>query len=541
MDNFTLLIGGQSMDTGRYGHLPKADEIIRDPGKAIALKMSRMPRTRRYVARACPFLLRLSGDADLQYARLHIKRHGFPAYSQGELESSLYGRYCIAGPRENALALKAAANARKAYSRFSLDKRFDIFRSFVERVIQHRPLITEASVAEGHPLKMVNWEFQQFIEGQAASRETEDFLRAYVFEPYPLTDKEYLVRQPLGAFGVTTPYNAAVVLGLLSIGSAIISGNTLVVKPSLSTPVSTLILAGLLQEALDEHGAPEGCINVVIGDAKRIVDQWIASPLLDGLVIYASSELGATIGSRAVLEHKKPILELAGSDATLVWNDADLERASEDIVRSRFVGSGQFCAATKRLFVHAEVHDELVALLVKKAQRLKLGLPSDPDTDLAAIGSLSALRSLTAVLDEALAHGAELALGGNRVNYKGERDVLGLYLEPTIVTHVDPRLSIMQEELFGPILPVTRVQEIDEAIELVNDSRYGLRASLWATDGDVKRKFIEEVRVGGVIVNDDHLYFGPRTPNLGGVKASGIIGTKYFAQEMTYLKYVRLG
>jgi len=161
------------------------------------------------------------------------------------------------------------------------------------------------------------------------------------------------------------------------------------------------------------------------------------------------------------------------------------------------------------VFVHDDVHDELLKLLVQKARELRIGLPSDPETDVCPIGSIPALHSLIRGLEEALANGAELLLGGSRVNYKGEKDQLGLYLEPTILTRVDPRLAIMQEELFGPILPVTSVSDIDLA--------------------------------GGVIVNDDHLYFGPETTNLGGVKASGIIGTKYFAQEMTYLKYVHRG
>jgi acyl-CoA reductase-like NAD-dependent aldehyde dehydrogenase len=537
---FELLINGRNVDTGRYGFLLHADAALRDPGRAIAAKMADMSAAKRLFAGVWPGVLTRSHDPDIQYAGRYAKRHGLPACSAGDLEASYYGRYPIAGPDENLAAMEAAAEAARTYSEFPLDTRFSIFRSFVQRILASRGLLTEASVAEGHPVKAIDWEFERFIEGQAASPRTEELLRRYVFEPYSLGGDDYLIRQPLGAFGVTTPYNAAVVLGLLSIGSAVMSGNTLVVKPSIHTPVSTIILSRLLHEALDEHGAPPGCVNVVVGEAREIVDQWVASPLLDGLVIYAGSKLGVHIGSRALMHYKKAILELAGSDATLVWHDADLEAASEDIVKSRFVGSGQFCAATKRVFVHSAVHDQLLDLVVEKARRLRVGLPSDPNTDITAIGSLSALRSLVSALADALRGGAELVLGGHVVNHTGDPDELGLYLEPTVITNADPSSAVMQEEVFGPILPIAVVDGIDEAIDLVNSSIYGLRASVWATDERIIEAFIGRVRAGGVIVNDDHLYFDPHTPNLGGVKASGIIGTKYFAQEMTYLKYVHV-
>jgi acyl-CoA reductase-like NAD-dependent aldehyde dehydrogenase len=541
MREFDLLIGGRAVDTGRYGFVLRADDVLQDPGKAIAVEVGRMATPRRLLVRLWPRILGLSSDPDMQYACRYARRHGFPVYSAADIESSCYARYSVAGQGENLAAMEAAAEAARAYGEFALDTRFGIFRSFVRRIVENRELLTEASVAEGHPVKAIDWEFERFIEGQAASPRTEELLRRYVFAPYDLGGSDYLLRQPLGAFGVTTPYNAAVVLGLLSIGSAVVSGNTLVVKPSIHTPVSTLILGGLFQDALDEHDAPAGCINVVVGDAKQIVDQWVASPLLDGLVVYAGSELGVRIGSRALTHYKKAILELAGSDATLVWHDADLEAAADDIVGSRFIGSGQFCAATKRVFVHRDVHDRLVALVVDRARRLRVGLPSDPHTDITAIGSVSALRSLVSVLTSALAGGAELVLGGHTVDHKGERDELGLYLEPTVITNVSPSAAVMQEEVFGPILPIAAVGSIDRAIDLVNGSAYGLRASVWAADSRIVRAFVERVRAGGVIVNDDHLYFDPHTPNLGGVKASGIIGTKYFAQEMTYLKCVHMG
>jgi acyl-CoA reductase-like NAD-dependent aldehyde dehydrogenase len=231
------------------------------------------------------------------------------------------------------------------------------------------------------------------------------------------------------------------------------------------------------------------------------------------------------------------ILEIAGSDATLIWEDCNVGKAVQDAGRARFLGSGQACIATKRLFVHENVYDEVVSELTKYAKSLHIGLPSDSKTDIVPT-AIEALESIEVYTEDALKKGAFLECGGHRVNYKGERDDLGLYFEPTILSECGNDMLCMQEETFGPLLPVCKVKSIEEAVSKINESKYGLRASVWSEDKNVIDTFVHKVDTGGVIVNDDHMLFTSRLPHLGGVKASGITGSKYFNLELTYMKYV---
>ena len=258
------------------------------------------------------------------------------------------------------------------------------------------------------------------------------------------------------------------------------------------------------------------------------------------IIFYGSSESGVSIAAEAVRNYKKVILEIAGSDATLIWDDCNVEKAIKDSGRARFLGSGQACIATKRLFVHEDVYDTVVSELTKYAESLHIGLPSDPRTDIVPT-AIEALENIESYTRDALQKGAQIECGGHRVNHKRERDNLGLYFEPTILSGCDTDMLCMQEETFGPLLPVCKVSSLEEAIEKINTSKYGLRASVWSESSEVVDEFIEKVDTGGVIVNDDHLLFTSRLPHLGGVKASGITGSKYFNVELTYMKYVHKG
>ncbi len=520
---YKLLIGDW-VETQEKGLALRADDIILNPGIFIAYNLRKVPYYQKVILRLLSGFLNPK-TAEERFALQYIRKYGLPDFD----ESAAYAEYCIASQKEVLESIKTAKTHEKEVQSTSIEKRKEILSEIGKAFKDNRKKIEEISVAEGHPQKMLDWEYKE-----SSTFFTEDMLH-YLGEqlkPQKL-DGDYLVRIPFGSVGLVTPYNAATTLGILNICCSFISGNCTVVKPPSLLPVSTLFVSKMMYPIFQENGINPLCTTVA--ESRMCVDQWIKG--LDCIIFYGSSESGVKIASEAVRNYKKVILEIAGSDATLIWEDCDLERAVTDAGRARFLGGGQACIATKRLFVHEKVYDDVVSQLTQYAQSLKVGLPSDPRTDIVPT-ALEALENIDVYTKEAVRKGAHIECGGRRVNFRGEPDEVGLYFEPTILSECDTDMACMQEETFGPLLPVCRVSSLEEAILKINNSKYGLRASVWSESEDIIQKFIERVDTGGVIVNDDHLLFTSRLPHLGGVKASGIIGSKYFNLELTYMKYV---
>jgi acyl-CoA reductase-like NAD-dependent aldehyde dehydrogenase len=523
---YKLLIGDW-VETRDKGLALRADDTIRDPGIFIAYYLEKVPSYQKLLLRLVSGFF-TPKSAEERYAVKYIKRHGFPHFD----ESAVYAEFCIASQKEVQDSIKVAKSHEHEVKSTSIEKRKEILSRVGDAFKNHRKKIEEISVAEGHPQKMLDWEYRE-----SSTFFTDDMLYYLGEQISPQNlNGDYLLRIPFGSVGLVTPYNAATTLGILNICCSFISGNCTVVKPPSLLPVSTLYISEMMYDIFQEYAINPLCATVA--ESKMCVNEWING--LDCIIFYGSSESGVQIAAKAVKNYKKVILEIAGSDATLIWEDSDLERAIQDAGRARFLGSGQACIATKRLFVHEKVYDEVVSALTRYAESLHIGLPSDPRTDIVPT-ALEALENIERYTADALAQGAHLECGGHRVTHRGESDDLGLYFEPTILSECDTSMLCMQEETFGPLLPVCRVRNLEEAITKINRSRYGLRASVWSEDDNVIEPFIQKVDTGGVIVNDDHLLFTSRLPHLGGVKASGILGSKYFNLELTYMKYVHRG
>ncbi len=523
---YKLLIGDW-VETEEKGRALRADDVIRNPGILIAYTMRKVPHYQKVILRL------LSGvytpkTAEERYALQYIKKNGICDFD----ENAVYAEYCIATVREVKESIQVAHNHAKEVKELPIEKRKEILSRIGDAFTDHRKKIEEISVAEGHPQKMLDWEYKE-----SSTFFTEDMLSylAEQLKPQKLNG-DYILRIPFGTVGLVTPYNAATTLGILNICCSFISGNCTVVKPPSMLPVSTLYISEMMHDIFEEYNINPLCTTVA--DSKMCVNEWVKG--LDCIIFYGSSESGASIAAQAVKEYKKVILEIAGSDATLIWDDCDLEKAITDVGRARFLGSGQACIATKRLFVHEAVYDTVVSQLIKYAKSLHIGLPSNPETDIVPT-AIEALENIETYTRDAVKRGALIEWGGHRVDYKGKRDNLGLYFEPTILSDCRTDMLCLQKETFGPLLPICKVKSLKEAITEINKSQYGLRASVWSENENVIEEFIQKVDTGGVIVNDDHLLFTSRLPHLGGVKASGITGSKYFNLELTYMKYVHRG
>ncbi|MHA2071226.1 MAG: aldehyde dehydrogenase family protein, partial [Candidatus Thorarchaeota archaeon] len=199
-------------------------------------------------------------------------------------------------------------------------------------------------------------------------------------------------------------------------------------------------------------------------------------------------------------------------------------------------GSGQTCLAAKRLLLHEAIFDDFINALVEKSEQLRVGLPEDSKTDLPIVGTRALYQNID-MIDEALKSGAKLEAGGYRLNAQGERDPAGLFYKPTILSNVALDCKMWYRETFGPVLPIMKVSSFEQAITQANNSQYGLRTSVYSDSPEIWQRFFDEIDAPGIAINTNHLHFDNFYPHLGGLKASGIFGGKYFYEILTYLKY----
>lgn len=425
-------------------------------------------------------------------------------------------------------AVRAAAEAAPVWGAMPLDVRLREFGTILhDRLAERAEEIAEILVQEGHPRMLAEWQVSGMLE--CFSPESIAFYRSQMLQEFHRGERRLQVRrQPDGVVCVNPPQNAPLSSALLGV-TAVMGGNALIVRAPRSGPLGVMyVMQEIVAPALDEAGAPPGTLNVVCGDPGPMLSEWLASPDVDDIMYFGSSENGTKFEARCVAEGKKPILELAGNDVVTVWKDADVDLAAEALIES-FYGSGQLCMIPNQVVVHPEAADRLIAALVQKVAHIRPGYPGEPDVLLTPV-----LRNekFFTFLDDALAKGAELACGGHAMQLDESRDPAGIFLEPTVVVVrglEDAReIDAVAHETFFPLLPVVVAEPgpdaelLERFIDYVNSNAYGLRNSLWAKDTGVVDRFVARVRNGGLLkVNDSHIGFLPCLPTHGGTGLTG--------------------
>lgn len=316
-------------------------------------------------------------------------------------------------------------------------------------------------------------------------------------------------KEPIGVVGAIVPWNAPLILLTFKLAPALAAGCTIVVKPAEQTSLSTIRLGELLIQA----GVPEGVVNIVTGTGPEAGAALAAHPGVEKV-----SFTGSTLTGRAILEGaksnlKKVSLELGGKSPVLLMEDADLERAVPGVVRAISYNSGQICIAGSRLYAHRSIHDEVVRRVASTFESLKIGPGIEPDTVVGPMVNLQQAEKVQAYIETAVAQGANLVTGGHRF---GET---GCFVEPTILTNVTNDMACVQEEIFGPVLVSQPFETEEEAIELANDTIYGLGASVWTENVSTANRVADSIKAGVVWINGHNL-FDPAFP-MGGYKQSG--------------------
>jgi acyl-CoA reductase-like NAD-dependent aldehyde dehydrogenase len=549
MEVFPILVDGEEVDTGKYTVFPDMEKVTEDPGLAIALQMQHASSFSRFVFSKVPGLIPQSSP-DMRFLREYRKHHGVPKYTKDELDEVAYAKVSVAREEDIERAMQAGTrDHKKLFNPFrlpdmgvTLDERADATYEAGLALKKSWNEVRNISIKEGVPLGTLKWTWELF-EPSAYRKSVDEWgkLLDVIEDPGLDGGRNYRFREPFGISCLFTPYNSPIALGILSITSSILAGNSTILKPPNKVPLSTILLGKIYMKTFLERGLPPSILQVLTGSGKSIMNRFMSDSRVGAVVWYGDSDIGIDLWAEAISKRIQMAPELAGSDACLVWGrDVDLEKAADIIVRGRYLGSGQACMAIKRLLVQDTLYDELVRLVIEESEKLKVGLPSNPDVTLPPVG-FSALYLLVDQMEDAIAKGAKIETGGYRVNYLDEPDPAGLFYKPTVVTNISLDMRLMQEEVFAPALPVLPVSSVDQALEIANNSRFGLRSSVITDDIKIRQQWVKEIQAAGVSMGDDHVYFDPYMPHLGGYKDSGIVGGKYFTTMLTRMKYVHAG
>lgn len=334
----------------------------------------------------------------------------------------------------------------------------------------------------------------------------------------------YTVREPLGVIGAITPFNFPMNLVAHKVGPAIATGNTIVLKPATQTPLSAFFLAELLQEA----GLPDGALNVVTGSGRIVGEGIVRDDRVNMITFTGSPEVGIGIKNKSGL--KRVTLELGSNAAVILDKGIQMDKVVKRCVQGAFSNQGQVCISLQRIYVHEEIYQEFVDRFVEQTKNLNVGNPLNEETDVSALISQNDVQRSFSWIKEAKDGGATILTGGF---------VEGTVLHPTVIVNVNSNLKVSCQEVFAPIVIVNKVNTVEEAIEQVNNSRYGLQAGIYTNDISLALDAVEKLEVGGVIVNDIPTFRVDHMP-YGGVKESGTgkEGIKYAIEEMTEMKLV---
>ncbi|HWI45996.1 MAG TPA: aldehyde dehydrogenase family protein, partial [Rubrobacter sp.] len=323
-----------------------------------------------------------------------------------------------------------------------------------------------------------------------------------------------VIKKPIGVCAAIVPYNFPLTLMGTKVGPALAAGNTIVVKPANTTPLATLRVAELMQEA----ELPPGVLNVVTGPGKEVGEALATHPDVRRVALTGSTQTGRRMMETAAPKFKRVSAELGGSDPVIVFPDADVDAAVRGINIGRFFNAGQACLAAKRVYVFEEIYDEFMEGLTKRVSRYELGDGMEKaEKPKIRMGPLNAARHrdvLADQLQDAVDGGAKIAVGGNG------HDGKGYFFVPTVIEDAPHDSRVVREETFGPLLPVFKVNDVDEAIRLANDSAYGLGSSVYTHNVKWIHRAAQEIEAGMTWVNQ--LHFGYDELPFGGVKDSGI-------------------
>jgi betaine-aldehyde dehydrogenase len=415
-------------------------------------------------------------------------------------------------PEDTHQAVMAAKTAFQEWQRIPANEKAAALHQVAATIRDHHEeLVRLLTKEEGKPIPENDEELWWCEETFDYYAELARHDRGRVIPPGDPGQFNFILKEPFGVVGCITPWNYPLLLLIWKIAPALAAGNTVVIKPSQLTPLSTLRLVELASEHL-----PPGVVNVVTGTGSEVGETLVTHPDVPVIAITGSLAVGQKVASQAAPMMKKLNLELGGKDPMVIAPDIELDLAISGLAYAALINAGQVCTSTERVYVHESIFSQFSEGLVDFVGKLRLGNGLDDGVD---IGPMIRNRFREAVenqLEEAVSQGAKILVGGKRPS----KIKKGFFLEPAVVVDVDHSMQLMKEETFGPVIPMMPYQDFDQAIQLANDCKYGLGASLMTHDAKLVKRFFENVQAGTIWIND------PLTDNFagpfGGMKMSGL-------------------
>ena len=348
----------------------------------------------------------------------------------------------------------------------------------------------------------------------------------------------YSVREPVGVVGIITPWNFPFNVPAAKAVPALAAGCTVVFKPASLTPRTGQLFVELFTEA----GLPEGVLNMVVGRGSEAGEALVTDPRVAAISFTGSTEVGKDINEKAARQLTRTQLEMGGKNAVVVMEDADLEKVVEDTVAAAFGAAGQKCTATSRAIVVEDIADEFTERLLDRVSRISVGDGMEEGVDMGPVTGTAQLERVLGYIETGEEEGAELLVGGNRLAGPTYDD--GCFVAPTVFGGVDSEMVIAREEIFGPVLCVERVDDFKEALNVCNDVRYGLSASIYTRDLQRAHRFVNAAEVGVIHVNlmtalnEPQLSFGGMKESGFGIPEAGRSGMDFYTeQKVAYVNY----
>jgi acyl-CoA reductase-like NAD-dependent aldehyde dehydrogenase len=453
----------------------------------------------------------------------------FEVYSPGD--GSLIGTVPRCTEADVQRAIDAAKDAQKVLARISVKRRAEMLwraHEIAERRAEEDAVILCREV--GKTIREARDEIRtysnpHFIEAAEGLKRFRGLINPSTQEDS--LDKRILVtHEPVGVVGVISPWNWPADIPNIAASHGLAAGNSIILKPASTTPFSAIAVAEIYEEA----GFPPGSISVVTGPGPTVGAELVRNAGTNAISFTGETKTGEFLTTIAGI--KRLLLEMGGNGPLVVMDDANLDAAVEATITGCFYLAGQVCTASERILVHDAVHDEFVDKLIARTKQLKVGNPLDEATDMGPLNNRANADKVQAHIDDARARGGKFLLGGGAD---------GLYFEPAIIDGVTPDFLMAREETFGPVAPIMRFGTVDEAIEIANDTVYGLQGAAFTSSLRTAFLLGEGIRCGTVLINETNNYWDQLAP-FGGMKKSGLGRelSDWILSELTEVKQISI-
>jgi succinate-semialdehyde dehydrogenase/glutarate-semialdehyde dehydrogenase len=446
----------------------------------------------------------------------------------GEVISTI----CLSNEQDAKAAIVAANDAFQKWKDTSVNTRFELLKKWFDLIIANKQdLATIMTLEQGKPMAESLGEIDygaSYVEwfAEEAKRVYGDVINM------PGQDRQGLViRQPIGVVAAITPWNFPNAMITRKAAPAIAAGCTIIIKPALETPLSALALAELAERA----GIPAGVINVIVGDSRELGKVFTDSLIIRKLTFTGSTPVGKILMKQCADTVKRTSMELGGNAPLIIFDDADIDKAVDATIASKYRNSGQTCICANRILVQDTIYQTFVTKLTDKVKAFQLGNGVDKNTTHGPLVSEKAANDVNNLVQQAIKQGAKVEIGG-KISPLGN-----CFFEPTVLTNLDSKMDIFSEEIFGPVAPIFTFSDEQEAVDMANDTRFGLASYIFTNNIGRAWRMATNIEYGMVGINE--IAISSAMVPFGGVKESGNgrEGSKYGLDDYTEMKYICLG